>query len=200
MKSHLDTPTSFCYFFTDRSYRNNIMHLTPIMEKYILHWGEMGTRWGVNRTVAQIHSLLYLAARPMTAEEIADTLGVARSNVSTSLKELQSWGLVKLLHVKGDRRDHFEALADLWDTFFAIAENRKRRELDPTLSVLRDCCLECATDQETDAETKRRIEATTLFLERLLNWYDQMKRLPQSALIKMLELGAKMEQLLKLWR
>ncbi|BBL70210.1 GbsR/MarR family transcriptional regulator [Methylogaea oryzae] len=173
------------------------MKLTPVMEKYILHWGEMGTRWGVNRTVAQIHSLLYLAARPMTAEEIAETLGVARSNVSTSLKELQSWGLVKLLHVKGDRRDHFEALADLWDTFFAIAENRKRRELDPTLTVLRDCCLECEADQDTGAETKRRIEAVAQFLERLLNWYGQMRRLPQPALIKILELGAKVEQLLK---
>lgn len=176
------------------------MQLTPVMEKYILHWGEMGARWGVNRTVAQIHSLLYLAARPMTAEEIAETLGVARSNVSTSLKELQSWGLVKLLHVKGDRRDHFEALADLWETFFAIAENRKRRELDPTLTVLRDCCLECEADQYTGAETKRRIEAVARFLKRLLNWYDQMKRLPQPALVRILELGAKVEQLLKLGR
>lgn len=176
------------------------MQLTPVMEKYILHWGEMGVRWGVNRTVAQIHSLLYLAARPMTAEEIADTLGVARSNVSTSLKELQSIGLVKLLHVKGDRRDHFEALADLWDTFFAIAETRKRRELDPTLSVLRDCSLECDTDSATDAETKRRIVAAMQFLERLLTAYDQFKRLPQSSLAKVLDLGAKLEDLLKLLR
>ncbi|HLF96209.1 MAG TPA: MarR family transcriptional regulator [Methylococcaceae bacterium] len=176
------------------------MTLTPVMEKYILHWGEMGARWGVNRSVAQIHSLLYLAARPLTAEEIADTLGVARSNVSTSLRELQSWGLVRLLHVKGDRRDHFEALGDLWETFFAIVENRKRRELDPTLSVLRDCCLECADDQATDPLTKQRIVAATEFLEKLLTWYDQVKRLPRAVLLKIIELGGKVEQLLKLGR
>lgn len=171
------------------------MRLTPVMEKYILHWGEMGSRWGVNRTVAQIHALLYLAGKPLTADEIAETLGVARSNVSTSLKELQSWGLVKLLHVKGDRRDHFEALSDLWDTFFAIAENRKRRELDPTLTVLRECVLDADQD-ESGPEVKRRIEAAAQFLERLLSWYDQVRRLPRPALIKLLDLGAKIEKLL----
>lgn len=173
------------------------MQLTPVMEKYILHWGEMGSRWGVNRTVAQIHSLLYLAARPMPAEEIAETLGLARSNVSTSLKELQSWGLVKLLHVKGDRRDHFEALADVWETFFAIADNRKRRELDPTLVVLRECCQECGQDPEADPEMRRRIEAVAQFLERLLNWYGQMRGLRRSVLVKLMEIGAKLEGLLK---
>lgn len=171
------------------------MRLTPVMEKYILHWGEMGSRWGVNRTVAQIHALLYLAGKPLTADEIAETLGVARSNVSTSLKELQSWGLVKLLHVKGDRRDHFEALSDLWDTFFAIAENRKRREMDPTLTVLRECVLDADQD-ESGPEVKRRIEAAAQFLERLLSWYDQVRRLPRPALIKLLDLGAKIEKLL----
>jgi len=172
------------------------MKLTPVMEKYILHWGEMGSRWGVNRTVAQIHALLYLVGKPLTADEIAETLGVARSNVSTSLKELQSWGLVKLLHVKGDRRDHFEALSDLWDTFFTIAENRKRRELDPTLTVLRDCVLE-GDEDESGPEVQRRIEAAAQFLEQLLSWYDQMRRLPRPALVKLLELGAKIETLLK---
>lgn len=176
------------------------MKLTPVMEKYILHWGEMGARWGVNRSVAQIHSLLYLAAQPMTAEEISESLGVARSNVSTSLRELQSWGLVRLLHVKGDRRDHFEALGDLWETFFAIVENRKHRELDPTLTVLRDCCLECADDRETAPLTRQRIQAATEFLERLLAWYDQVKRLPRTVLLKILELGGKVEQLIKLMK
>ncbi|WP_077730810.1 GbsR/MarR family transcriptional regulator [Methylocaldum sp. 14B] len=171
------------------------MKLTPVMEKYVLHWGEMGSRWGVNRTVAQIHALLYLAGKPLTADEIAETLGVARSNVSTSLKELQSWGLVKLLHVKGDRRDHFEALSDLWDTFFAIAENRKRRELDPTLTVLRECVLD-GNEDESGPEVQRRIEAVAKFLERLLSWYDQIRRLPRPALIKLLDLGAKIEKLL----
>lgn len=174
------------------------MKLTPVMEKYVLHWGEMGTRWGVNRSVAQIHSLLYLAARPVAADEIAETLGIARSNVSTSLRELQSWGLVRLVHVMGDRRDHFEALGDLWETFFAIAENRRRRELDPTLSVLRECCLAAEDDQETGALTKQRIVAATEFLENLINWYDQIKRLPRAVLISLLGLGNKVEQLIKL--
>ena len=196
----LDNLCHACYFLINRNYRNIDMKLTPVIEKYVLHWGEMGARWGVNRSVAQIHSLLYLAARPMPADEISETLGIARSNVSTSLRELQSWGLVRLLHIKGDRRDHFEALSDLWDTFFAIAENRKRRELDPTLTVLRECCLECADDQETPPETVRRIQAATEFLEKLMGWYDQVSRLPRSVLLAILDLGAKIEQLLKLAR
>jgi DNA-binding transcriptional regulator GbsR (MarR family) len=172
------------------------MNLTPVMEKYILHWGEMGTRWGVNRTVAQIHALLYLAGRPLPADEIADTLGVARSNVSTSLKELQGWGLIRLLHVKGDRRDHFEALPDLWETLFTIAEGRKRRELDPTLSVLRASALECDADPDTDQAVKQRIEDVTELLEQLLAWYDQVKRLPRPVLMKILGMGAKVQELL----
>ena len=170
------------------------MTLTPVMEKYILHWGEMGTRWGVNRTVAQIHALLYLSTKPLAAEEIAETLGVARSNVSNSLKELQGWGLVKLVHVMGDRRDHFEALTDLWDSFFVIAEGRKRRELDPTLTVLRDCAL--TEDPETDPMVLARIAEVARFLELLLGWADQMKRLPRPLLVKLLETGAKLEKLL----
>lgn len=172
------------------------MKLTSVTEKYILHWGEMGTRWGVNRTVAQIHALLYLAGRPLPADEIADTLEVARSNVSTSLKELQSWGLVRLLHVKGDRRDHFEALPDVWETFFNIAEGRRRRELDPTLTVLRDCALECDSDPDTDPKVRQRIEDVAALLEQLLTWYDQVKRLPRPVLLKALALGAKVQEIL----
>ena len=112
------------------------MELSPTMQKYVLHWGEMGTRWGVNRTVAQIHALLFLAKQPLTAEDISETLGVARSNVSNSLKELQSWGLVRITHLVGDRRDHFVSLQDVWEIFRVIMEERKRREIDPTLSIL----------------------------------------------------------------
>jgi len=185
-------------FCNNRNYGICKMKLTPVMERYILHWGEMGTRWGVNRSVAQIHSLLYLVARPLTAEDIAETLGIARSNVSTSLKELQSWGLVRLLHVKGDRRDHFEALSDLWETFFAIVENRKRRELDPTLSVLRSCCLDCTEDRETASETRQRILAATEFVEKLMGWYDQIRGLPHGVLLRILALGSRVEQVLKI--
>jgi len=116
-----------------------VKKLSPVEQKFILHWGEMGTRWGINRTVAQIHALLYLAPRPLNAEDIASTLSVARSNVSTSLKELQGWRIVKLVHVLGDKRDHFESLKDPWELFRMVLDERKRREIDPTLHVLREC-------------------------------------------------------------
>src|SRR5271155_4591294 len=111
------------------------MDLTPVTRKFILHWGEMGTRWGVNRTVAQIHALLYISPRPLDAEEIALTLEVARSNVSTSLKELQGWGIVRVVHVLGDRRDHFESMKDVWEMFQVVLTERKRREIDPTVAL-----------------------------------------------------------------
>src|SRR5512142_2777238 len=146
------------------------MQLTPTMKQFVLHWGEMGSRWGVNRTIAQIHALLYLAEEPLTAETISERLSVARSNVSTSLRELQSWGLVKVVHVLGDRRDHFESLHDVWDIFMVILEERKRRELDPTLTTLRDCVLESENDQKTSPEVKQRIADTLAFLEQLTGW------------------------------
>src|SRR5215208_5358351 len=118
------------------------MELTPIMQKFVLHWGEMGQRWGINRTVGQIHALLYLSPKPLNAEEIADTLGVARSNVSNSLRELQGWGIVRLAHVMGDRRDHFESMKDVWEMFRVILDERKKRETDPTLHMLRECVAE----------------------------------------------------------
>src|SRR6478752_7681882 len=130
------------------------MTLTPVMEKYILHWGEMGTRWGINRTVAQIHAMLYLSPKPLHAEEIADTLGVARSNVSTSLKELQSWGIVRVAHVMGDRRDHFESMKDVWEMFRVILDERKRREADPTLQMLRQSVAEAKKGGAADAYTR----------------------------------------------
>ncbi|VAX10906.1 Transcriptional regulator [hydrothermal vent metagenome] len=172
------------------------MKLSSTMQKFVLHWGEMGSRWGVNRTVAQIHALLYLANDPVNAEEIAETLGVARSNVSTSLKELQSWGLVKIVHVMGDRRDHFESLKDVWDIFFVILEERKHRELDPTLTTLRECVMESNDDPETPVETKKRIEDTLAFLEQSTSWFDQIRRLERPTLLKLLKLGGKVQGLL----
>lgn len=169
------------------------MKLTPVMQKFVLHWGEMGTRWGVNRTVAQIHALLYLAPEPLNAEDIAETLGVARSNVSTSLKELQSWGLVKITHVMGDRRDHFESLKELWDIFLVVIEGRKKREIDPTLTVLRECVLDGEQDEKTPAQIKQRISDSLEFMELLTTWYEQMKKLPQPTLIKILKMGAKVQ-------
>src|SRR5712691_2677083 len=116
--------------------------LTPVAQKFILHWGEMGTRWGINRTVAQVHALLFLSPRPVPADEISATLAVAGSNVSTSLRELQGWRIVRVVHVLGDRRDHFESIKDVWEIFRIVSEERKRREIDPTLRVLAECVRE----------------------------------------------------------
>jgi len=161
------------------------MKLTPIMEKFILHWGEMGTRWGVNRTVAQIHALLYLSNNPMDAESITETLGVARSNVSTSIKELQSWGLVKTVHVMGDRRDHFESFKDLWEITRVIINERKKREIDPTITVQSD------DDKKTEKAIKTRIEDTLIFMEMMNDWYEQMKDIPTPTITRLMKLGVK---------
>src|SRR5437773_7520464 len=136
-----------------------MLKLSPIQQKFVLHWGEMGTRWGINRTVAQIHALLYISPRPLPAEEIAETLAVARSNVSTSLKELQGWGIVKLVHVMGDKRDHFESMKDVWDMFRVVLDERKKREIDPTLALLRDCIADAEQGKGMDAYTRERLRA-----------------------------------------
>lgn len=167
------------------------MTLTPVMQRFILHWGEMGSRWGVNRTVAQVHALLYLAPAPLPADEIAETLNVARSNVSTSLKELQSWGLVSVSHVMSDRRDHFATRSDPWYMLVTIMEQRKRRELQPTLEFLRECTRELETDQETPREAKLRIENMADFLTTVTTWFDQMLTLPKATVMTMMKLGAK---------
>ncbi|MEO8113470.1 MAG: MarR family transcriptional regulator [Phenylobacterium sp.] len=168
-----------------------VVDLTPVMQRYVLHWGEMGQRWGVNRSVAQIHALLYLADRPLNAEEIAETLGVARSNVSTSLKELQGWELARLTHLAGDRRDHFEARHDPWDMLMTVVEGRKRREIDPTLAMLRACVAEAETDRVTPEAVKAKMAAMGAFMEELNGWYEQMRDVPRPMLRKLLRLGAR---------
>ncbi len=167
------------------------MRLTPVMERYILHWGEMGTRWGVNRSVSQIHALLYLSPKPLPAEEIADTLSIARSNVSTSLRELQGWRLVRMTHVLGDRRDHFETEKDLWSMLMTIVDGRRQREIEPTLTLLRQCALEMEDDRETPEEIKQRIRRMLTFVETLANWYDQVIALPKPTLVALMKMGAK---------
>src|SRR3954452_20663923 len=124
--------------------------LNPVQQKFILHWGEMGTRWGINRTVAQIHALLYISPKPLNAEEIAETLSVARSNVSNSLRELQCWRIVKLVHVMGDKRDHFESIKNVWEMFRMVLDERKRREIDPTMAILQECMSEAANEKQAD--------------------------------------------------
>jgi DNA-binding transcriptional regulator GbsR (MarR family) len=172
------------------------MKLSPTEQKFVLHWGEMGTRWGVNRTVAQIHALLYLASRPLTADDIVEALGVARSNVSTSLKELQSWKLARITHVLGDRRDHFVALQDVWDIFRVILEERKRREIDPTLSVLRECAIDGAQDAELDTASLARMQTVLAFLEMLSATFEDYQHLPPQTLQRLLKMGGKVARFL----
>lgn len=172
------------------------MELKPIAERFVLHWGEMGSRWGVNRSVAQIHALLYLAARPMDAEEITETLGIARSNVSNSLKELQSWNLVKVVHIKGDRRDHFETSSDVWELFKLIVAGRRQREIDPTAVALRECLQNPALDQE-EPGTRERIEETLRFIEIMSTLADEMLRYKPETLMKTLGVSAKLSRALR---
>jgi len=162
--------------------------LSPVHQKFILHWGEMGTRWGINRTVAQVHALLFITAKPLPADEIVEALEVARSNVSTSLKELQGWGIVKVVHVLGDRRDHFESLHDVWEMFRVIAEERKRREVDPTVIFLRECVADAAKTSG-DATAKERLGELLGFFETMTNWYAQMRKVPTGALLRAVRLG-----------
>lgn len=169
------------------------MTLTPVAEKFVLHWGEMGTRWGINRTVAQIHALLYISSRPLHAEEIAETLSIARSNVSTSLRELQGWRIVKVVHLLGDRRDHFESMKDVWEMFRVVLEERKRREIDPTLDVLRDCVSEAKVSSEPYVQEK--LQEMLNFLETMSTWYEQIKKIPSTSLMKIIKLGNKIQKM-----
>lgn len=171
---------------------------SPVQQKFILHWGEMGTRWGINRTVAQIHALLFLSPRPLNAEEIAATLQVARSNVSNSLKELQGWGIVKRVHVMGDQRDHFESMKEVWEMFRVVLDERKKREIDPTLAVLRDCIAEAEKEGVTDKYTEQRLRDLHGFFETTTGWYAQIRSWPTTALTKFVKLGDKTRKLLGL--
>ena len=170
--------------------------LSPVEQKFVLHWGEMGTRWGINRTVAQIHALLFISPRPLPAEDIADTLGVARSNVSTSLKELQGWGIVKLVHAMGDKRDHFESMKDVWEMFRLVLDERKKREIDPTIALLRDCIAE--SEKAKDSYTQARLSEMRDFFETTSGWYSQMSRLPTTAVQKFMKMGDRVRKLLGL--
>lgn len=173
------------------------MQLSPAVEKYVLHWGEMGTRWGTNRTVAQIQALLYLSPKPLRADQIVDALSVARSNVSTSIRELQSYGLVRMTHVLGDRRDYFESLHDVWELFRVIIEQRKQRELNPTLSMLRTTAKEVLEEEDTDPITKQRIQDMLAFVATTSEWYEQIREIPTPTLTKLMKLGSSITRLVK---
>ena len=172
------------------------MELSETARRFVVHWGEMGSAWGVNRTVSQIHALLYYHGRPLNAEDLADTLSVARSNVSTSLKELQNWGLVRVTHVLGDRRDYFETSSDVWELFRTIVRERKEREFDPTVRLLADLVAQPGFASEP-ADTQDRVHETLRFMTSLGAWTDEMLRLSPSTLDKVLRMGASVQRFVR---
>jgi DNA-binding transcriptional regulator GbsR (MarR family) len=163
--------------------------LPGTVERFVLHWGEMGTAWGVNRSVAQIHALLYLSETPLTAEDIADRLGMARSNVSTSLRELLSWSLIRRVHAMGDRRDYYDAEADMFEMVLRIAQGRKAREIDPALAVLRSCVAEAKADAAVPASVRKRLNAMLDFTETVNRSFGEIMRLPAPTLMGLIRMG-----------
>jgi DNA-binding transcriptional regulator GbsR (MarR family) len=161
------------------------------VERFILHWGDMGSQWGVNRTVAQIHALLYVSERPLTAEEIAAALGVARSNVSNSIRELLAWELIRRVPIRGDRRDHFEAVSDIWELARRIAAGRKAREIDPALAALRACMADAERDASVHPVAARRLKEMLEFTQTMDRWFQQMLTIPPLKLSALMRLGAK---------
>jgi DNA-binding transcriptional regulator GbsR (MarR family) len=169
--------------------------LSPLMQRFISHFGEMGSRWGINRTVGQIYALLYICGRPLNADEIAEYLSFSRSNVSMGLKELQSWRLVKLLHRPNDRREYFEPPGDIWDIFKVLLEERRRREIEPTLSMLRDALLEQPSGPG-DKETQQRMREMYELIELSSSWFDDVQRLSPETLVSLMKMGSKVKKLL----
>lgn len=163
----------------------------PEAKAFILHWGEMGTQWGVSRSVAQVHALLYLSDRPIDAEAIVAALGLARSNVSTALKELQGYGIVRRVHVEGDRRDHFVAETDLWEMLMRIVQERKKREIDPTIALLRDLAERLRDDKTAPPQVRDRVVRMHEFIGTLGTWYEQVRVLPKPTLVTLMKLGGK---------
>ena len=169
------------------------MTLSRITQRFVLHWGEMGSRWGVNRTVAQIHALLFVLGKPMTAEDIADALGVARSNVSNSLRELGNWNLVRITHVMADRRDFFEASSDVWELMRIIVRERKLREFDPTVALFNEALVDPKFTSEP-ADLQKRIRETQALMQSLSTWTDDMLKLEPTLLVKIIRLGGKIQR------
>ncbi|NIP39432.1 MAG: MarR family transcriptional regulator [Candidatus Dadabacteria bacterium] len=166
------------------------------MKKFILHWGELGTRWGINRTVAQIHALLYLSPKALNAEEIAQTLSIARSNVSTSLKELQSWGVVKIVHEFGYRKDYFESEKYVCEMARTVPDERKKREIDPTLTVLRECVLDSGSKSDGDEYANRKLTEMLEYFEQITAWYDQISTMSTDNLRRLVKLGSGVKKVL----
>lgn len=172
------------------------MDLTPAMQDFILHWGEMGARWGVNRSVAQVHALLHLSSDPLPADEIVESLGLARSNVSTAIKELQGWGLIRVSRQLGDRRDHFIAERDMHEVVRLVVEGRRNREFLPTIAAVQGAHGLAETDGKTPKEVAARMKDTLEVMQTFDNWYAQVARLPRGTQLKLLKLGARIARFL----
>jgi DNA-binding transcriptional regulator GbsR (MarR family) len=171
------------------------MNLPPLTQRFVLHFGEMGGRWGINRTVGQIYALLYVSAKPLNADELGEALGFSRSNVSMGLKELQSWGLVRLSHQPNDRREYFQAPEDVWAIFRTLAAERRKREIDPTLSMLRDALL-AQPSQAEDIHAQERMREMHAFIEMMTDWLDDVQQLDSETLVSLMKMGAKVQKLL----
>jgi len=173
------------------------MALTPATEKFIAWWGEMGSKWGVNRTVAEIHALFYMSCDPLNADDIAEALSFSRSNVSAGLHELLNWGLISPVHFRGDRKQYFEAIADPWKMFRVILDERKRREIAPTVATLRACLEEMeGSEQKADSCTEERLRAMLEFFELMIPLYDELRRLPGGPIRNLVRLTAKIREAL----
>ncbi len=170
--------------------------LSPLVRSFVAHFGEMGSRWGINRTVGQIYALIFVSPAPLNADEIAEKLEFSRSNVSMGLKELQAWRLVNLRHLPGDRREYFEAPSDAWEIFRTLAEERRRREIEPTLSMLRNALLEEPASEE-DRMALERMRGMHDLIELTTSWFDDVQRMDQATLAKLMKMGAKVQRLLE---
>jgi DNA-binding transcriptional regulator GbsR (MarR family) len=170
--------------------------MTPLVRSFVAHFGEMGSRWGINRTVGQIYALIYVSALPLNAEEIAEALEFSRSNVSMGLKELQAWRLVRLKHQPGDRREYFDAPADAWEVFRTLAEERRRREIEPTLSMLRSALMETPSSEE-DRIAQERMRGMHELIEMMCNWFDDVQKMDRDTLAQLMRMGSRVQKLLE---
>jgi len=177
-----------------------MISLTPAQEQFVLQWSEVGVRWGINRTVARVHALLYVAAARLTAEEIAEALGVSRSGLSTALRDLQGWGLVRVIHLPKDRREHFEAVQDVWELFLRVLDERKRREIDPVLDLLRSCLREAERGGRADGPTRERLQEMLQFCEMLEGGYGRLRRMPRPAALRWIRMGDRVQRFLEAMR
>jgi DNA-binding transcriptional regulator GbsR (MarR family) len=173
------------------------MNLPPLIQSFVLHFGEMGSRWGINRTVGQIYALLFVSERPLNADDLVDMLGLSRGGVSMGLKELQSWNLVQLRHLPNDRRDHFGTPDDVWAIMRTLVEERKKREIDPTLTVLRELLMQTPASG-TERHAQGRMAAMHEQIELLTGWYADIQKLETERLVQLLSLGSRIAKVLEM--